>query len=234
MKKIHTYGCSFSFPFWINEEESFTHLLAKYMGCEYNNRSFPALCHNEIFHRLLSDINTFKKDDLIIYQFTAGNREGFMVNNSFYYSSAGIGETLEDTVRVMNQWGGGREKYPFTDDKILSLMSFVNDWSKETLFYKFNRVNDTLKFLEKTIGIRYVYLFLDDNFHEFIDNDKTVTFLLPSNEYTPSIMRWATESKITLSDSRNDVDPQDKHPNHIAHKLLSDLISLKINKNKLI
>lgn len=221
--KIYTYGCSFSYPFWIEENETYTHILSELLECDHINKSFPALCHNETYHRLLSDIDEFKKNDLIVYQFTSGNREGFMMDNhSFYYSSAGIANTIEETVETMNKWGGGRSKYPMTDEQIMSIMGYINDWGEHTLFYKYNRVNKLLTHLEKTIGIKFVYLFLDSNFHSFIDNN---TILFPDgNSTTPSILKWVSDNKLALSDYRNDVHPLDKHPNHFAHKIIGGKI----------
>ena len=112
---IYTYGDSFSYHFWITEEETYTHVLSQKLNVDYANKSFPALCHHETYQRLIDDLDSLQSGDLIVYQFTAGTREGYRIND-IYYSSAGLTASLEDTNEMMDKWGGGRKKYPITDD----------------------------------------------------------------------------------------------------------------------
>jgi hypothetical protein len=175
-------------------------------------------------------MDSFNKNDLIIYQFTSGNREGFMLNDDFYYSSAGICSSLKETTDIMNSWGGGRDKYPFNDDKILSLMSYLNDWGYDNLFYKYNRVDKLLKFLKNKIGINYYYLFLDDSFKNIAQSDSSLYFPLNDIESTLSIKDWISKNKLTLKDSKPDfpLGDNDMHPNEIAHQIISDVIYNKL------
>lgn len=234
INKIHTYGCSFSFQYWIDEKETYTHKLSERLNCTYSNKSFPGLCHNETYHRLLSDIESFDKNDLIIYQFTSGNRDGFMLNDNFYYSSAGICSSLQETIDIMDNWGGGRHIYPFSDDKLLSLISYLNDWGYDNLFYKYNRVDKVLKFLKNKIGINYYYLFLDSSFEKYINTDSTISFNAYDGESMISIKDWICKNKLSLKDSKRDYpfDENDKHPNEIAHQIISNTIHRKLVKEK--
>lgn len=225
---LYSYGCSFSYPFWIEENECYTNIVSLKLGLNNISRAHPGLCHNETFDRLLTDIDLFTEKDIIIYQFTAGEREGYMVENNFYFSSAGILDTLEETVQQMDKWGGGRHTHPFSDEKLLTLMEYVPKWGIDTILYKFNRVNKVLKYLQATKNINYIYLFLDDYFDPILDKEKTVFFNQPDGTLTPSIMNWAWMSKLTLSDSRTDVHPEDKHPNHLGHKVIAENIINKI------
>jgi lysophospholipase L1-like esterase len=230
INKIHTFGCSFSFQFWIDETETYTHKLSEKLNTTYSNNSFPGICHNEAYHRLVSSMESFNKNDLIIYQFTSGNRQGFMLNDNFYYSSAGICSSLKETTDIMNNWGGGRNLYPFNDDKLLSLMSYLNDWGNDDLFYKYNRVDKLLKFLKNKIGINYYYLFLDDSFKNFADSDSSIDFKLDDSTSTISIKDWICENKLTLKDSNPNFPlGDDMHPNEIAHQIISDMIYNKLN-----
>lgn len=223
INKIYTYGCSFSYNFWIDENETYTNKIARYLNVEYKNNSFPAMCHNLIYEKLLIDSLEFNKNDLIIYQFTSGNREGYILDNNFYYTSAGIGKTVKETVDVFNAWGGGREKYPMTDNQIEILIDYINNWGDYTLDFKFRKVNHLMQLLEKKIGIKYVYLFLDNKFDRFESLNK-INFPTPTNDKNYAIIEYVSENKLTLSDSNKGSDKNDKHPNETGHTHIADRI----------
>jgi len=66
-RKIYTFGCSFSAPYWLEEEKTYTSLLAKNYNCEELNNSKPADCNDAIFLKFTDHLPDFKENDLIIY-----------------------------------------------------------------------------------------------------------------------------------------------------------------------
>lgn len=225
INKLYTYGCSFSSDWWINEEQTYTSLVANQLKCDYVRRSEPAICNNEIYHRLTKDFDLFKKDDFIIYQFTASDRGGYYVNDdSLYITTSLLTPDVEMNTLVLNEWGVGREKYEVSDEHLLKLLDYSIVWEKHSIFYKYNIAYNTLEFLKESIGVNYVMLFLDNGFSKFCKNN-TIKFPLKSDENNYSLNNWAMENKLTIADS-NSIRPKwDTHPNekaqyHIASKIL--------------
>lgn len=208
----------------MEEEDTYTFKLARRLGVEYINQSFPALCHNEIYQRLLNDLDQFEKGDLIIYQFTSSWREGYMIADGVYYSSAGLSPEIEETVETMNRWGGGRDKYPMKDEDMTLLWNYLVAWGDKTLYYKWHRVIELLKFIEKVKEVKVIYLFLDEDFAEFKSNN-TVKFQLNNGEKTESILRWVTDKRLRLADANIEgVHPEDAHPNRKGHTEIAERI----------
>lgn len=232
INNIYTYGCSFSYPFWIDESKTYTSLLSKKYKCNYYNKSFPALCNDEIFTRLTNDLDKFKKDDLIVYQFTAYGREGFYINNNDdkYLSTAGLSRNPKENREMLDKWAGGRDTFKVTDNDIELLLDYTNTWSIYTLRNRFYRVFNLLEFLKKNVGINYQFLFFDNLYYRFCGNIDVIKFPLKNNVNNTSIIDWVVENKITLSDSHTGVDPNDKHPNEYGHMGIFDKIVEKIEK----
>ena len=228
---IHTYGCSFSYPFWIDESKTYTKLLSEKYKSNYFNKSFPALCNDEIFTRLTNDLGEFKKDDLIIYQFTAYNREGYYINNDDkYLTTAGLSRSHKENREMLDKWAGGRDNYRVTDNDIEILLDYANTWSIYTLRNRFYRVYNLLEYLKNSVGIKYQFLFLDNLYYRFCDNIDVIKFPLKNNQNNTAIIDWTVESKVTLSDSNTGVDPNDKHPNEHGHMGIYNKIVEKLEK----
>jgi hypothetical protein len=224
INQIYTYGCSFSYNFWIRRDDIYPHLLSKKFKKDYISRAEPSICHDETFHRLTKDLTKFKKDDFIVYQFTSSHREGFMINNdSLYLSTASLNRNLKNYAYVLDTWGRGRTEYKVSDSQLITLMDYMDNWTKHTLYYKYNRVFNMLEFLKKTIGINYVMIFLDDDFEKYVSKNY-IKFPIESNENNTSICSWVVENKWTLSDSRPEDVPDDKHPDELGHKGIYDKI----------
>jgi hypothetical protein len=226
---IYTYGDSFSYHFWITEEETYTHVLSQKLNVDYANKSFPAICHHETYQRLIDDLQSFQTGDIIVYQFTAGEREGVMIDGKKYFSSAGVSPSMKETKEILDQYAGGRDSFKISDDDIILLWSFCNNIGKHTISHKYNRVDKLLKFLEKTIGVTVVMLFLDSKFDELVDPERGVKF-----DESYSIMDWAIKHKIRLSDTpREGIHPQDAHPNVEGHFRIAEKIYEHLNKEQL-
>jgi hypothetical protein len=235
INKIYTYGDSFSYKYWMEEEDTYTYKLSKKLKVSYENRAFPALCHHEIFQRLLKDLLLFKENDLIIYQFTAGSREGYVIDKETYYSSAGLSASIDETVDIMNRWGGGRHKYPMTDQDMSLLWNYLDRWGDKTLHYKYNRVLDLLSFLAKEKGIKFIFTHLDFDFDKY-KTEYDVVFPISKYPNNISIMDWAIENKLRLGDIRDlsGIHPEDAHPNRKGHTQISEIIHNHLIKNQYI
>lgn len=225
INKLYTYGCSFSSDWWIDEEQTYTALVSKQLGCDYIRRAEPAICNNEIYHRLTKDFELFNEGDFIIYQFTALDRGGYWVNNdSLYITTSLLTEDVDMNTLVLNEWGVGREKYEISDSDLIKLLDYNNVWERHSLFYKYNIVHNTLEFLKEKYNVNYVMLFLDNYFQKFCTNNY-IEFPIETNPKSVSIRDWVVMNNLTIADS-NPIRPKwDTHPNekaqyHIASKIL--------------
>lgn len=224
INKIYTYGDSFSYPFWMEEKDTYTYKLSHKLGVDYVNRSFPALCHNEIFQRLLRDMSLFQREDLIIYQFTAYAREGYMLDekNDIYYSSASLCRDPQETAEILNKHSGGRDRFPITDEELMILWDYIINIGDKTTYYKYHRVNDLAKFLEKEKKVRVIFAFLDSHFEKYTD-DRAIRFPLETKQENVSIFDWVAEKKMRLVDSKiHGIHPGDGHPNAEAHSKIAE------------
>jgi len=231
INNIYTYGCSFSYPFWIDESKTYTKLLSEKYNCRYFNKSFPALCNDEIYNRLTQDLQEFKKDDLIIYQFTAYNREGYYINGGDkYLTTAGLSRSHKENREMLDKWAGGRDNFKVSDNDIEILLDYANTWSIYTLRNRFYRVYNLLEYLKNNVGIKYQLLFLDNLYYRFCGNMDVIKFPLKNNPNNTAIIDWTVENKVTLSDTNTGVDPNDKHPNEFGHMGIFEKIVEKIEK----
>jgi hypothetical protein len=207
-------------------------MLSKELSVGYISRAEPASCHDESFNKLTKDLSRFKKDDFIVYQFTSGNREGYMINNdSLYMSSASLTRNLQHYAYILDTWGKGRTDYKVSDSQLITLLDYIEVWTPKTLYYKYNRVFNMLEFLKKTIGINYVMIFLDDSFEKYVSKNY-IKFPINSNKNNISIMDWVVENKWTLGDSRPNDVPDDAHPDELGHKNMYDKILNYIKTNE--
>lgn len=234
INQFYIYGCSFSYNFWISEDMAYPHMLSKTFNKDYISRAEPATCHDESFNKLIEDLSRFKKDDFIVYQFTSDNREGFMLNDdSLYLSTAALTLTnnLKEFAYILDTWGKGRTKYKVSDSQLITLLDYIDAWTPYTLYYKYNRVFNMLEFLKNSIGINYVMIFLDNGFNKYVTKNY-IKFPIESNSNNLSILYWIMNNKLTLSDSRPDELPTDKHPDELGHKGICDKIISYIENNE--
>ena len=229
--QLYIYGCSFSYEYWISKDNIYPHLLSKKLNKQYVTRAESATCHNEMYHRLTKDLVNFQKDDFIVYQFTSGNREGYMINNdSLYLTSAALKRDLKYYAFILDRWGKGRKEYKVSDSQLITLLDYIDAWTPHSLYYKYLRVFNTLEFLKNTIGINYVMIFLDNDFEKFVTKNY-IKFTTQKNENNLSIMNWVHENKWTLGDSRPTDVPDDKHPDEKGHYGIYEKILQYINEN---
>lgn len=224
INQFYIYGCSFSHNFWIKQDDIYPHLLSKKFNKNYVSRAEPSICHDESFHRFTKDLSRFKKDDFIVYQFTSAHREGFMINDdSLYLSTASLSRNLNDYAYVLDNWGKGRIEYKVSDSQLITLLDYIDNWTKYTLYYKYIRVFNMLEFLKKSIGLNYVMIFLDNDFEKYVTKNY-IKFPIKTIEKNISICNWAVENKWTLGDSRPDDVLNDSHPDELGHKGIYDKI----------
>lgn len=230
VNKIYIYGCSFSVNFWIGEENIYPNLLSKHFNVEYINRADSATCHNEAYLRLTNDLKNFEKDDLIVYQFTSSDREGYMVNDdSLYFTTAALTKDLKRFAWILDRWGKGRTTYKVSDKQLEILLDYMDGWVCYTKFHKFNRVVNTLEFLKNKVGVNYCLLFLDDGFEKY-KNPNKIVFPIKKNKNNNSILDWGVENKFTLGDSRPNEVPYDNHPDEKGHYGIFENIIKKIDE----
>ena len=231
INKLYVYGCSISSPYWMRENDAYPYLVSKELNCPYVRRSETALCHNETFNRFTNDLNLFKKDDLIIYQFTAGDREGYKLKNDLYLTSALLSEDLNYFAHILNTYGKGRINYNVSDKQLITLLDYIEQWGKHTYYYKYHRVINLLEFLKEKIGINYLTLFLSDDFEKY-NPKNSIKFPIEKNENNLSIQKWVYQNKWTLNYSKPKEAGNDQHPDERGHLEIANKIISYINDCK--
>lgn len=228
---LRIYGDSFSYKYWMEEEDTYAYKLSKLLDKPYINKAYPALCNTEIFDRFLDDVNEFKEGDIIIYQFSTPVRAGYKFQNGSYYSTAGLRDTLEESIKIMNEWGGGREQFDVTDDDIVNLYNYIYTWQPKTAYYQWSSVDKVMQFVAQKNGIKYIYLFLDELFDPFIvNNSHTIQFPYEGNETNYALIHWSWHKELTLYHVGTGGVEWDPHPNADANTIIAELLKNKIQK----
>jgi len=172
--KIHSFGCSFSTRNLIPKGMFWLDILARKYEVPYDSWATGASEFNEAFHRLTFAMKDFKKDDLVIFQFTDHNRLG-VIPNGYYITTAMLnnmcpndGKRNSEDYLVGFDWNRKVGHVNKTDDEFMLLYDFANTWLHDQMFWNYWRVWNTLKFLEEKIGIHFIILFLDKTWEEVI------------------------------------------------------------------
>jgi hypothetical protein len=164
--RIHSFGCSFSTRNLVPEGMFWLDILARKYKVPYDSWGSGASEFNEAFHRLTFTMKDFKKDDLVIFQFTDHNRLG-VIPNGYYITTAMLNRNAKDYL-VGFDWNRKVGHVNKTDDEFMLLYDFANTWLHDQMFWNYWRVWNTLKFLEEKIGIHFIILFLDKTWEEVI------------------------------------------------------------------
>lgn len=231
MPKLHSYGCSFSWPISIQDGKSFPTLVAERLNYVHIQNAFPALCNDEIFSRFCSSLSSIKKDDIILYQFTFPVRKGFVINNSDYESSAGFFADVNANPDKL-------KSNPFVNQEMIDYLFLNSNFIHYSIYFLIQRVVSILKFLEETLEIKYRLLFINDEYDDTIkamnsikkklrvdkpDYDLTERFFISFadkvimfNE-SISILDYVYNNKLTVS-------AQDTHPNQQGHNKIAEQI----------
>ena len=132
--KIYSFGCSFSTKQLLPKNLFWLDILANKYGVKYEQWGHGGSEYQEAYHRLTGIINEFKKDDLIIFQFTDHNRIGFNYHNH-YNTTATLND--HETDKMLNKFKAAREIIRFnkSDEDYLNLFEFANTWASDQIFY---------------------------------------------------------------------------------------------------
>lgn len=245
--KIHSFGCSFSTKQLVPENMFWLNILARKYEVPYDSWGTGASEFNEAFHRLTFSMKDFKKDDLVIFQFTDHNRLG-VIPNGYYMSTAMLNkQTMENTLLYFD-WCRKVGHVNKTDEEFMLLFDFANTWLHSQMFWNYWRVWNTLKFLEEKVGIHFIILFLDKTWEEVIHPDHyhhIPLFPLPEkNQYENiknphenialSLFCWGNRGYAVGHDlNYKDVEgwhEGDGHPGELGNAKMVDCIMDHINK----
>lgn len=167
---IYSYGCSFSTNQLVTTEDFWVDILAKHYNTKYEAWGTGGNEYHEAFHRLLGCIHEFKKDDLIVFEFTDHNRIGVVVDGKYLTTAILTRPDSEETLKNI-QYHRIYHNIKKNDEDYSSLYDFSNIWADSQMFYHYWRVWNLLTYLQETVGIHFVLLFLDQTWANIIPED---------------------------------------------------------------
>jgi hypothetical protein len=244
---IYSYGCSFSTRQLVDEKDFWVDILAKHYKSKYEAWGTGGNEYHEAFHRLLGSIHEFKKDDLIVFQFTDHNRIGFIIDGKYATTAMMIKHTREETlsnIKYHREITGINKP----DEDYLSLVDFSTMWSDSQMFYNYWRVWNLLTYLQDTIGIHFILLFLDQTWANVIPEDhyKNIPLFGIKKGYTDpkckledpakniSLGKFCNDKGVRIGDTdKYKHDPRwhvgDGHPDDRGNKMFAEYIIHHIN-----
>lgn len=223
MSTVYSFGCSFSTPYMVDRERFWLHLLAGKLSADYKILGSGASEYHEAFHRLTFEMKKFKKNDLVIFQFTDHHRMGFSYND-FYFTTAILSrETSKETSDVIDLFMK-TEKLDKTREDFATLYKFSDRWSDGQMFFHYWQVWNLLTYLKETVGIDFRILFLNQKWSEVI----------PENHYSHipvfgkdniSLSAFIMDNNLHIGkDPEYNANPSDGHPGTLGHKAICDII----------
>lgn len=236
MNSLHSFGCSFSYHINIPEDKPYPVLLSKYLKLDHQQYAFPALCNDEIFSRLISNIDKFKKGDVITYQFTFPTRKGFLVDYSNYESSAGF---LDDTLISKETV----KKNLFANPSLIDLLVSNAEYSEMFLYHTVQRAVKLLLYLKENVGISFRLLFINNDFQKLVtkmnepkkilrvdkpDYDVTDRFFLSFKDEIVLMDNSSIGLHDYMSANNLTVSASDNHPNVQGHNHIFEQIVLSL------
>lgn len=241
--KIYSYGCSFSTRQLLPKELFWLDKLASKYGVEYEQWGHGGSEYQEAYHRLTGNLLDFKKDDLIIFQFTDHYRLGFNYKN-IYSTTAILNDNKPD--ELLNKFKLHREviRLNKSDEDFLNLFDFANTWASDQILYHYWKVYNLLSFLEETAGINFILLFLDqtwinavhESHYKHIPVFKTDTdsgyqkSICNSGEKNISLAHFCRTPGYAIGHEEKWKDvpgwhPEDGHPGELgSHKIFENIV----------
>jgi hypothetical protein len=247
---IYSYGCSFSTRQLVEVEDFWVHLLAKHYKTPYEAWGTGGNEYHEAFHRLLGCMHEFKKDDLIVFEFTDHTRIGVTVNGTYLTTAIITRATLDETMEHINHQRiyNGIDK---EDEDYTSLYDFSNIWADSQMFYHYWRVWNLLTYLQDTVGIHFILLFLDQTWANVIPEDhyKNIPMFELKKPYIGyenpkskvrdpdkniSLAKFCFDRAATIGGSDKYKEdprwhPEDGHPDDLGNRLFAEQIINHIN-----
>ena len=131
--KIYSYGCSFSTKQLVPREKSWVYLTAKHYDAKYEAWGVGGSEYHEAYHKLMFSMKSFKKGDLIIFQFTDHYRTGVNYNNR-YFTTASLPDDEKQMSYLMN-FNKQVLNLDKTAEDYTTLYEFANTWAYGQMFY---------------------------------------------------------------------------------------------------
>lgn len=244
---IYSYGCSFSTKQLVSIDDFWVNLLSKHYKTQYESWGSGGSEYHEAFHRLLGSMQDFKKDDLIVFQFTDHNRVGVIVDKKYTTTAILVKHTIEETFANIkyNREVTGLNR---PDEDYLSLIDFSNTWADSQMFYHYWRVWNLLEYLQDTVGIHFILLFLDQTWANVIPEDhyKNIPYFKVKKGYDQlkckledpdkniSLGKFVNDRGVRIGDTdKYKEDPRwhigDGHPDDRGNKMFTEQIVNHIN-----
>ena len=247
MKRIFSFGCSFSTKQLVHEDDFWLNVLAKKYNAKPHAWGSAGTCVREAMLRLAFEIRNMKEGDLVVFQFSDTYRIGLQENNR-YLTTANAGfdiRSFQDKPHQKNFLN--RAGWNKTEDDMFSILDFSTRWSEGFAWHNYYTTYNLLKSLEQKIGIEFIMLFLDERWQnivppehfyhipEFKYLDKEKWKMNPP--YTFELGQWAWRTKRTNGHNPKEfgVGTKDEHPlwhrgdGHIAKKGNHDVADIIAN-----
>lgn len=246
---LWTYGCSWTYSTCHSEDLGIVfwpEVVSKKLGLKLVNRGFGGEGISEAINKLISDLQYIKKNDVVIFQFSYGERL------TLPYLNLNLKE-LENKYWSVVTLNAGEVRF-LDQEKLIKYMDFVMAYKGELLFKDFETVNLILDYIEKVIGANVKYWFIsifpyifDTEVLDFLDNkffnpNRCILFPSEKIEHRPlkhnfDAMSFIFYEKLRIYDKDYDKKVQwdlkkDDHPNSDGHEKISEFIIESIKKQK--
>ena len=154
MSTLWSYGCSWTYSDIHEKELGFIfwpELVSKELNLNSINRAYGGKGISFSTKKLLSDLKDIKKDDIVVFQFSYGDRlEIPHLNKNDHWNGLHI---------TMNKYINN--KIDVVDDKLMIYMDYVLNYKSEILINEFEYLTLIFDFIEFNIGATVKYWFIE-------------------------------------------------------------------------
>lgn len=246
---IYSYGCSFSTQQLVPTENFWLDILAKHYDSKYESWGSGGSEYHEAYHRMLGCLHEFKKGDLIVFQFTEHFRVAVMPNN-YYLTTAMLSRSTQNENLHNLKYLREFMKIDKTDEDFLSVWQFSNIWSDSQMFYHYWRVWNLLTYLKETVGIEFIFLFLDQMWMNIVPKEHyshiplfpvkqpyhDVKYEVKDPSKNVSLGRWCLYEEVAIMHEEQyfnhpSYHPQDGHPGDSGNRRIAETIINHIADN---
>lgn len=155
MRTIHQFGDSYGATLYGENDryeiKNFIELCANQMDCSYNNFSLPGASNEMILNIIIKSINKLKSGDIVFINFS------FFTRGCWYDDNI---KKIKSTNELYDDINGVKKYNNKKIDKIINLVEYYLNQTKDYNFRIFNLINSILEYIN-SMGIDIYYTFVD-------------------------------------------------------------------------
>lgn len=252
MSTLWTYGCSWTYSKCHEEDlgiKFWPTIVSEKLELNLVNRGFGGEGVTFAINKLINDLQYIKKDDIVVFQFSYGERM------MLPYLNIKLKNSIDNYWSTINITSGNTR---FLDkEKMIKYMDFVMSHNSELLVKDFDTVSLIFDYVENILGAKVKYWFiaispfiysqdaLEFLNYKFLNFDRCVFFKSEKIEYEPlkyyfEAGLFINSEKLRICDRKYDKKVQwdieiDDHPNTEGYEKIAEFIidSIKNNNSEL-